>query len=52
MKIRKNALTAVIALLVITIIAAGFRFGMGMAVHSDDVCLYLQGRIGLMATSF
>lgn len=51
MKIRKNALTAVIALLVITIIAAGFRFGMGMAVHSDDVC-YLQGRIGLMATSF
>lgn len=53
MKIRKNALTAVIALLVITIIAAGFRFGMGMAVHSEtmSVC-YLQGRIGLMATSF
>lgn len=44
MKIRKNALTAVIALLVITIIAAGFRFGMGMAVHSDDVCLLFTGK--------
>ena len=44
MKIRKNALTAVIALLVITIIAAGFRFGMGMAVHSYDVCLLFTGK--------
>ena len=52
MKIRKNALTAVIALLVITIIAAGFRFGMGMRyIQTMSVC-YLQGRIGLMATSF